>query len=60
MATRVKRKKKKSDDKNAQTDNPLRPKLSDEEVAEQNRRVLTAVGVTAAVVLLVFIVLQFI
>lgn len=59
---KVKRKKEARGERSrdSETENSLRPKLSKEEVEEQNRRFFTVLGVTAFIVVTIFIVLQFV
>lgn len=57
---KVKRKKGASSERSRETENSLKPRLSDEEVEEQNKRFFTVLGVTAFVVVTLFIVLQFV
>ena len=44
----------------SETENSLKPKLNEAELEEQNKRFFTVLGVTAVVVVLVFVVLQFV
>ena len=61
MATRLKRKKKKPSGRDAQNQGTsIKPPLSAEQAKAQNRRVLIAIAVTALVVVMVFLVLQFV